>query len=344
MRTYLDTASLQLFQLNTKGGNNIPDMKAITALVLLLLVCMDIVPPVKSCFVIDQATKTTPVACERRTSATSILCSTRHYATTPIADKLDKDSTSGLRFAAASTYRSKDVPLPNDMEQDIFASFFSTKNNNHHLLTKGTRNNVQTLDSKEIPKHMKQWIEEAERMGAAKPDLNDSLLSLSVRTPFLVFVLNVSATLGAKLLWHPFATKEGGRKSELLLPEYQFLLLDQTFRADGPPPLVFIFDQLTGINKKVRGTYRQPNHALFQVTAEPSPDGKHLSFMSRMNSELNIRFPKILLKLLPVPKERIEKEGSTSLQNNMERDVPPGVDLFQEAYSKWLGRHRANHL
>jgi hypothetical protein len=106
----------------------------------------------------------------------------------------------------------------------------------------------------------------------------------------------------------------------------------------GPPPLVFIFNQLTGIKKKVQGTYTQPNHALFTVKAEPSEDKKRLSFISRMTAELNIRFPQILLKLLPVPKERIENEGSASLKKSMQRDVPPGVDLFRNAYVDWLAR------
>jgi hypothetical protein len=177
-------------------------------------------------------------------------------------------------------------------------------------------------------------------MGADEPSLDDILISLTVTTPFLVFILKVTATIGVKLLWHSFHSQKDGNYdgTNVLLPEYQFTLLDQTFSADGPPPLVFIFNQLTGINRTVKGTYKQPNHALFVVKAEPSADRKRLCFVSRMTAVLNIRFPTILLKLLPVPKEKIENEGSVSLRRNMERDVPPGVDLFRKAYVDWLGR------
>jgi hypothetical protein len=250
-----------------------------------------------------------------------------------------EDNTSGLRFKASTTYRSKEVTLPDSSEQiDELRKFFSIDETNFHLLAKGTRNTVQEARENDIQPCLSSWTKEAIRMGADKLTPKDKVLSLSVTTPFLVFVLKVTAMIGVKLLWHSFDTNgnhENDQKN-IVLPEYQFTLLSQTFTADGPPPLVFIFNQLTGINKTVKGTYKQPNHALFTVKAEPSSDHKRLSFVSRMTAELNIRFPEILLKLLPVAKERIEKEGSASLKRSMERDVPPGVDEFRNVFADWL--------
>jgi len=259
----------------------------------------------------------------------------------------DNSDTSGLRFAASTTYTSRDVPVPSD--DKYIAQFFDMSNNSRFLLlAKGTMNEVRLAEDKDISKYLARWTEEAERMGAAKPDPGDQLITVSVKTPFLVFVINVAATIGVKLLLHDEqgsrdentssieSTSSEGRT--LLTPEYQFTLLEQSVSAEGPPPLVFIFNQLTGINRKVKGTYVQPNHALFRVEAILSPDRKRLSFVSHMKAELNIRFPKVLLNLLPVPKEQIEKQGSVNLKRNMKRDVPPGVDLFREAYLRWQRR------
>jgi hypothetical protein len=260
----------------------------------------------------------------------------------PDHHRSDKSDMSGLRFAASTTYKSRDVPVPSD-GKDI-AHFFDMNSNNHFLLlAKGTRNDVRLAEDRNVSKYLARWIEEAEQLGAAKPDLDDKLIAISVKTPFLVFVINVVATLGVKLLLHEQRSLddnsiESSEGRTLLAPEYQFTLLEQSVSADGPPPLLFIFNQLTGINRKVKGTYVQPNHALFRVEAIPSPDRKRLSFVSHMTAELNIRFPRVLLNLLPVPKEQIEKQGSVNLERNMRRDVPPGVDLFRKAYLRWQRR------
>lgn len=249
---------------------------------------------------------------------------------------LGEDDGSGLQFKASTIYKSAYAPLPQSLSQDVLSSFFETDQTNFHLLAKGTRNDVKGVNKQKVETQLHRWAKEARDMGADEPSLDDTLISLTVRTTFLVFILKVTATIGVKLLWHSLNSPKDGNC--IMLPEYQFTLLDQTFSADGPPPLMFIFNQLTGINRIVKGTYKQPNHALFVVRAEPSADKKRVCFASRMTAVLNIRFPKILMKLLPVPKEKIENEGSASLRRNMERDVPPGVDLFRKAYVDWLGR------
>ncbi|KAL3801475.1 hypothetical protein HJC23_000913 [Cyclotella cryptica] len=255
------------------------------------------------------------------------------------------ESTSGLQFKASTIYKSKDAPLPSSWQLDELSSFFDTDNTNFHLLAKGTRNNVEEVPKQQVAMHLHRWAEEARYMGADEPSLDDTLISLTVTTPFLVFILKVTAEIGVKLLWHSFESPRVGNDDGMTisLPEYQFTLLDQTFSAHGPQPLVFIFNQLTGINRTVKGTYKQPNHALFVVKAEPSGNKKRLCFVSRMTAILNIQFPEILLNLLPVPKEKIENEGSVSLRRNMQKDVPPGVDKFRKAYVDWLG-HVENEI
>lgn len=247
----------------------------------------------------------------------------------------ENQHTAGLRFKASTMYKSKDAPMPQcDNSVHKLTSFFSTNKTYFHLLAKGTRNKVHGVDKYKVPEYLDNWSKEAQLMESDKPTSNDTLLALSVMTPFLVFVLKVTAMIGVKLVWRSYACKS--THDSIKLPEYQFILLDQSFSADGPPPLLFIVNQLTGINKTGKGTYKQRNHALFTVTAEPSEDLKRVAFASHMTAELNIRFPEMLLRLLPVPKEVIEKEGSASLKKSMERDVHPGVDSFRSAYVDWL--------
>jgi hypothetical protein len=147
--------------------------------------------------------------------------------------------TSGLRFKAYTTYRSKNALLPQSPEQqNALSTFFSTDKDNFHLLAKGTRNNIQDASKQMSPAHLERWTEEARRMGADEPSSGDTLLSLSVTTPFLVFVLKVTAMIGVKLLWNSFEAPDS-IDHKILLPEYQFVLLDQSFSADGVCLLYF---------------------------------------------------------------------------------------------------------
>ena len=147
--------------------------------------------------------------------------------------------TSGLRFKAYTTYRSKNAPLPQSPEQQsALSSFFSTDKDNFHLLAKGTRNNIQDASKQMSPAHLERWTEETRRIGADEPKSGDTLISLSVTTPFLVFVLKVTAMIGVKLLWNSFEASDS-IDHKILLPEYQFVLLDQSFSADGVCLLYF---------------------------------------------------------------------------------------------------------
>jgi len=244
-------------------------------------------------------------------------------------------------------YLTRSVPLPPGGKDLV--DFFRT--DAYLQLPIGTRNRV-TLAKDVTPDLLAKWREEAERMGAALPEddgNSDKVLELSVTTPFLVFDIHNVAKIGVKLLPNPQGKGSG---NQIVCPEFQFTLLEEKFWADGPPPLVWIFNQLTGIDRPGRSTasgggggggdderegrYGHPNHALYRVRAVVSDDGTRLAFGSRMETELNIRFPAELLRIIPVDKRIIEERGSRSLRESMERDVPPGVDAFRESYLEWL--------
>ena len=42
------------------------------------------------------------------------------------------------------------------------------------------------------------------------------------------------------------------------------------------------------------------------------------------------------MNILPVPKERIERQGNAALAQNMKRDVIPGIDAFRNAFVDFL--------
>jgi hypothetical protein len=56
-------------------------------------------------------------------------------------------------------------------------------------------------------------------------------------------------------------------------------------------------------------------------------------FHATSRVEINISFSFLLLKILPVPKEAIERQGSLALQKNLDRDAV--IRKFRETFVTW---------
>lgn len=248
-----------------------------------------------------------------------------------VEDRKSNKNGSSLKFKASFEYLTPSVPLPPASKN--LEDFF--KSDAYLQLPAGIHNRL-SITKVATAYQLGRWNEEAERMPKVivPPSQGDRVLEMEVTTPFLVFTIHFAGTLGVKLL----LPSSSNNKKQTVNPEYQFTLVDQKFYADGPPPLVWMFNQLTGINpnQDKKGTYGQFHHGLYRVKSVISDDGTRMAFAMRMESELDIKFPLSLLQILPVDKTVIEKQGSQSLQQSMRRDIPPGVDRFRQLYLDWL--------
>jgi len=221
--------------------------------------------------------------------------------------------------------------------------FFNT--DSYLDLPVGERNFLEVVDDA-TPEQLRRWSEEAARMGGATDTAGSDastkkLVQLTVSTPFLVFTVDVVALLGMTII-----PPKTGKKS----PEMQFVLIDSRVRGDGPPPIVWIFNRLMGLDRSAapNGEYEQPHHCLYRVKAvkaegekgqdvdDIDDDGEDIAFASKMHAELNVNFPSVLLNLLPVDKSVIERQGCKSLKESMDRDIAPGIEKFRDHYLDWL--------
>jgi hypothetical protein len=131
------------------------------------------------------------------------------------------------------------------------------------------------------------------------------------------------------------------------------VLLGEDFAAEGPQPIVWIFNQLA---RKGRGhqSLLSPNtldelyvmHAYLEVypyvcKVEPHTskeksshvEQRKVMFHATSRVEINISFSFLLLKILPVPKEAIERQGSLALQKSLDRDAV--IRKFRETFVTW---------
>lgn len=236
-----------------------------------------------------------------------------------------------LTFRASLSYTTKPAPLPTNKKSLV--DFFSSEQHRNSLLVgsgnikaepwKAQRSVLPEL----LLKH--RWVEEAQLFGLEKPVNSDKLIRLKLKTSFLVFTIYAIAVLGVK---HLLPQKSDG--DEKTSPEYQFTLLGEEFHADGPLPLVWIFNQITAADKPKKATEDHTIHGMFRVWAKPG--AKDLVFKCKEDVEVNIKFPALLLQLIPVEKVIIEEEASKELQKSLERDLPPGLMKFRDSYVQWL--------
>eukprot|EP00568_Trieres_chinensis_P000723 CAMPEP_0183299174 /NCGR_PEP_ID=MMETSP0160_2-20130417/5973_1 /TAXON_ID=2839 ORGANISM="Odontella Sinensis, Strain Grunow 1884" /NCGR_SAMPLE_ID=MMETSP0160_2 /ASSEMBLY_ACC=CAM_ASM_000250 /LENGTH=322 /DNA_ID=CAMNT_0025461367 /DNA_START=25 /DNA_END=993 /DNA_ORIENTATION=- len=245
----------------------------------------------------------------------------------------DGDSEGGkkgkttLRFVGSTSYDSEGVPRGSGSKS--MADFFAAEGSADILLT-GTGNVVEPFGDA-TPDMIARWASEAERMGAAAPEEGD--LIRRVQTPGVQFPglkVVTDSYIGTKLIM-PTDAESGD-------PEYEFTLIKDEPKALGPKPLVWVFNRLTGAGGKAEGDDKEQTvHSLSRLRVKSDEGGNNGATLT-MNSflEIDVTFPTILLKILPVSKEKAEEQGSKSIQNVVEKDIGPSVERFREAYMDWL--------
>lgn len=263
-------------------------------------------------------------------------------------------SDAALRFSASYTYTTSSILMQSQNRTQLSSSlhkFFQSEENRNHLLNgSGNIKVAKKSASNGITKTKFDalWKREAtffHKYGIEESSDYVQKVDLLITTPFLVFVIKASALLGAKI------TKDGECEEvftdgKVHSPEYQFLLLMEDFEAEGPPPLVWIFNQLTGRYREKRikrDTVDEPHiiHTYLRVWVSNSKSvqgdikADRIVFKASCRAEIDIKFPMLFLQILAVAKEIIEKNGNRALQRSMERDVIPGVNEFREAFIQW---------
>ena len=253
----------------------------------------------------------------------------RHTCTRSIqlsaADNDDNDEKrSGittLKFIGSATTSTDTVPLcPLPSSEKSLLAFFCV-DANRDILMEGTGNKVEPMEM--TTELLKRWKSEAQRVGAQAPEQSDAMLRVTTQgIQFPGLKLLSVATIGAKLV------EAGDEKDDM--PTYEFTLVKDEIKGEGPRPIRFIFNKLTA----GRDDKEQTTHSLTKTTAELKEDG--IAFTSSSCLEVDVSFPSLLLRILPVSKEKAEEQGSASILKTIERDSGPALENFKQAYLKFI--------
>jgi hypothetical protein len=243
-----------------------------------------------------------------------------------VDEKTKKDSSACLNLVGFASFESDPAPLATP---EKVLEFFQLDLNRNCLVNGG--NNKACIATSPSPELLQLWREKAALNGGAEPNENDVLLQVNTGGMNMPGITIASvAVIGCKLL-----------SDSNSFPVFEFVLVDDEQQVEGAKPIVWIFNQLTGASKK-GGEAKKGDGPLSitRVSAKLSSDHEGIVFFSEGYIKISVKFPSVLLKILPVSKEKAEEQGSTAIQKVIEKDGQAGLFAFRDSFEAWTKNYR----
>mmetsp|Transcript_19451 Transcript_19451/g.28827 ORF Transcript_19451/g.28827 Transcript_19451/m.28827 type:complete len:281 (-) Transcript_19451:1079-1921(-) len=218
-----------------------------------------------------------------------------------------------LTFNCDSIHESE--PIPSVLKPDQVMEFFQHPQQRNCAISCGSQNNFQEVETTD--ELFQEWRDRCKVLGGREPDRETDIICKveAGETKLLGIKLVTNVFVGAKLV-----EDEGNG-----YPWYEFTLINDEQHAKGFGPAVRIF-------KKIMAT--QSNScvsSLSRLTAAPSGDGQTVfKFLSEFR--IIVQLPSIFLKLLPVQKERVEREGSKTIGKTLKKQTQSVLHTLRKNY------------
>ena len=118
------------------------------------------------------------------------------------------------------------------------------------------------------------------------------------------------------------------------LPYYDIILIGERKRVFGAPPIVWLFNKLTGHSAEKEDLLRPPSA---RVQSTISVEDKELGpcFCFDCSAEIVVEFPKALMKFAPVSKEKMEEQGTVAVRKAIEKDIFQALNSVNKVYVDW---------
>jgi len=219
------------------------------------------------------------------------------------------------------------------------------------MLLSGSGNNKATILSQAECISMKDaWTERARDVGGEAPDLEQGDVVCRVNTGGMNFAgldVKSDAMIGTKLVFPDASnienesTRASAENNVFVSPEYQLTFIKDTQNVKGPRLLVWMFNKLTGKDGKQKqsgneeGKKEQEQAAVTSFSrffVEQSGDSEAI-FVIETSLDIAVKFPSLLLKILPVSKEKAEEQGSASVIKVLVRDTGASLERIALYYT-----------
>ena len=255
-------------------------------------------------------------------------------------DLATKSDSSGsavtVRFKASTNVCTSSLPMPPSGK--TIDEFFLSREHRNLLFAAGA--GIREIENPSERQMQSLWREsEAGRRRCHMYPRDETAITriIELTNPSLQFIgikLISVVVVGTQLL---LGFDENGKVNENRpfpgFPEFQFTLLDSSFAAEGPRPLVWVFNKITKrqdskesnkANDTNKGESPSENNGpirtigFTRVWSQPTEDGK-VTFCAETRLESQLLIPRMLVRLLPVTLDRIEEQGRAALQTLLKR-------------------------
>lgn len=261
--------------------------------------------------------------------------------------------TTSLHFKGQKVYKSEPVAILHDTSSDDknnnnddngILSFFQDEEVRSILLNGDRENSIELIKKENINQAMIDlWMQQAEVVGGDVPSMSNGDVVFQVNTGTMNFSglkISSNSLIGVKYL----------NTNEKEQPEYQLVFIKDKPVVGGPRILVWIYNRLTGNGKSGKKKTKngqtddddnddndgkeQSVNAFSRFTYETTPDGKSIVFSVESTLEVIVKFPSLLLKVIPVSKEKAEEQGSASVLKAMGKDIEAVLPKVRSHYVK----------
>jgi hypothetical protein len=254
-----------------------------------------------------------------------------------------------LEFQAAANYATDPLLVstdsPSTLQNKLSTFLFEDSHRDMILAGADSQNEVQLQQYADIELYRLWQVETSRIPNLASPSVGDAILRVTTTgIHFPGLALKTVATVGCKKV-----LDDSTNTASL-----QITLINDELQAEGPAPLLWVFQQLTGTGKQnksgefppspfslLRGNNNQDadqqrrTHSTNVITAEctaTDKDAVSIVFCSAAQLSISVSFPSILLKILPVSKEMAESQGSEAINRVVTRDIGPSLEALKKKF------------
>uniref|UniRef100_A0A7S3QBR3 Uncharacterized protein n=1 Tax=Chaetoceros debilis TaxID=122233 RepID=A0A7S3QBR3_9STRA len=121
-------------------------------------------------------------------------------------------------------------------------------------------------------------------------------------------------------------------------PEYQLVFIRDKRVAEVPRLLVWAYNKLTG-GSSGKDEAESAITSMTRFYPVVDTEKKEVVFTSKSFLDIAVKFPSLLLKILPVSKEKAEEEGSASIMKTLVKDTEPTIPVLMECYREYLSKN-----
>jgi hypothetical protein len=233
---------------------------------------------------------------------------------TSITSALPAEKKEQLHFGADVSVTSD--PLPTESKEEAY-NFLRSAKVLEHFLTAGRKSVI--LSGKDSL--MQMWKDCCEFYGSDCLPEPDRFVASETSIQFPGVTCRIEVVSGVKQL-----EKDGA-------PIYDCVVIAEKRTVTGLPPLVWIFNKLTGVSS----TDDDYKPAQAKAKTRMSIAEKDDRYAIQVKSEVSvlIEFPKFLVQIFPVPKARMEEQGSLSIEKAVLAEIHSSLACANEAVLRW---------